>query len=75
MDLILCATSSHKQMVGYLYPKLKDKVYTIKEFAQKNEKEKDEDINISDPWGYDELVYRNCAKEIYENLQKIINII
>ena len=75
MDLILCATASHKQMVDYLYPNLKDKVYTIKEFAQKNEKEKEENINISDPWGYEVQVYRSCAKEIYESLQKIISII
>ncbi len=75
MDLILCATTSHKQMVNYLYPNLKEKVYTIKEYAEKNDINKSTNINISDPWGFSTEVYRKCAKEIEENLEKIIDII
>ena len=33
MDLILCATSSHKQAVLQMYPSLKGKVYTIEELS------------------------------------------
>ena len=32
MDLILCATVSHKQLVLNMYPDLVGKVYTIKEY-------------------------------------------
>ena len=35
--------------------------------------EKDKDIK--DPWGYDEFVYRKCASEIEECLEKIVKII
>ena len=73
MDLILCATMQHKQSVLYLYPELKGKVYTMKEYA-KLDKE-GQDMDIKDPWGYDEFVYRKCASEINECLEKIVEIL
>lgn len=71
MDLILCATHAHKTMVMHLYPELKEKVYTMKEYADKNAK----DIDISDPWGYPMNVYRKCAEEIYKTIELIIHFI
>lgn len=68
MDLILCATTSHKNSVISLYPELQGKVYTIKEYAQENVQEPD----IADPWGYNIQIYKQCAKEIKDNLEKII---
>ena len=68
MDVILCATNSHKQNVLYLYPELKGKVYTMKEYVGYDEK----DLDIKDPWGYDLNVYKHCAKEIKECLEKIV---
>lgn len=70
MDLILCATQRHKQMVSYLYPKLKEKIYTMKEYAEIDNNKQEVDIN--DPWGYDLNVYYNCAIEIVKCLEKII---
>lgn len=70
MDLILCATQSHKQSVLYLNPSLKGKVYTMKEYA-KLDKEGQE-LDIKDPWGYNENVYKNCAIEIKQCLEKIV---
>jgi len=67
MDLILCATNSHKQSVLYLYPDLKGKVYTMKEYVGINKE--GQDIDIKDPWGYDEYVYKRCAEEINECLE------
>lgn len=70
MDLILCATVSHKQSVLYLYPELKEKVYTMKEYADIC---KDgQDLDIKDPWGYDLNVYNHCASEIKECLDKTV---
>lgn len=69
MDLILCATSSHKNSVLQMYPKVKEKVYTMKEYVQD---EKKEDIDIKDPWGYDIEIYRFCAGEIDTVLEKLI---
>ena len=68
MDVILCATVNHKRNVVSMYPELKDKVFTMKEYAGFPEN----DVNISDPWGYGLNVYKNCAKEIEICIEKIM---
>lgn len=70
MDLILCATMSHKQSVLYLYPTLEGKVYTMKEYAKLDKS--GQELDIKDPWGYDGNVYDHCALEIEECLQKTV---
>lgn len=67
MDLILCATRSHKYTVEQLYPDLKEKIYTIKEYANYE----GESLDIKDPWGYDIEIYRFCISEIEDCIQKI----
>lgn len=62
MDVILCMTKSHKYAVLQLYPNIKDKVFTLKEYV--NYMENAQDVDIPDPWGYDAEVYRHCAEEI-----------
>lgn len=71
MNLILCATVSHKQSVLYLYPNLEGKVYTMKEYAKLDKA--GQNMDIKDPWGYNEEIYRKCAEEINECLELIIN--
>lgn len=68
MDLILCATLSHKYSVIQMYPELKDKVFTIKEYVDGPSN----NMDIKDPWGYNIIVYRNCAKELESYIDKII---
>lgn len=67
MDIILCATTSHKNNVINMYPGLKEKVYTMKEYAGYDKN----DMDIKDPWGYGIEVYRNCAKEIEDCIDKM----
>lgn len=62
MDIILCATNSHKNAVIRMYPSLEDKVYTIKEYCGYVENK--DDIDILDPWGYDMEVFKKCADDI-----------
>ncbi len=71
MDIILCATKSHKDAVIYMYPNLEGKVYTIKEYAELDNNGKD--IDIRDPWGYDVEIYNNCILEIERCIEEIIN--
>ena len=71
MDIILCATLNHKKMVVSMYPDLQNKIFTMKEYAGYPSN----DLDISDPWGYGIDVYTNCAKEIKECLDIIVNII
>ena len=69
MDLVLCATTRHKELVKVMYPELKGKIYTIKEYADYDK----DDLDINDPWGFNIETYINCAKEIQDCLKKIIN--
>ncbi len=69
MDLILCATNAHKTTLEYMYPEIDHKIFTIKEYAYGPDVQ---DRDIEDPWGYPIPVYRECAKEIYNALEKII---
>lgn len=71
MDLILCATSSHKKTLLSWYPKLEGKVFTMKEYVNYN-REFHDSIDIKDPWGYDLDTYRSCAGEIDECLELLI---
>ena len=71
MDIILCATKSHRDSVIYMYPNLQGKVYTIKEYAEFDDNGKD--IDIKDPWGYDVEIYNNCMIEIQRCLEEIIS--
>lgn len=70
MDIILCATKSHKEAVIYMYPNLEKKVYTMKEYAGIDNN--GQDMDIKDPWGYDIEIYNNCIKEIQQCIQEII---
>ena len=72
MDLILCATNSHKIAVLDLYPDLKEKVFTLKEYVDYN-KEGHKKFVLDDPWGYGENTYRHCASEIDECLDLLLN--
>ena len=67
MDLILCATQSHKYSILSQYPQLQDKVFTLKEYVGIKEQ-----IDIKDPWGYSLKVYEECAEEIKDCLQKLL---
>lgn len=70
MDLILCMTNKHKQILISAYPNLKEKIYTLKEFCGFNTDSTDTDI--SDPWGYDINTYRLCCAEISFCIDKLI---
>ena len=72
MDLILCATNSHKIAVIDMYPNLENKVYTMKEYVDYN-REYHNPLNIKDPWGFDIDTYRSCAGEIDECLELLLN--
>lgn len=70
MDLILCATSEHKKAVLAIYPKLTEKIYTMKEYVGYTDS-----LDLADPWGYTMHTYRKCAQEIYFIIEKIVEII
>ena len=67
MDVILCATNSQKVQTIMMYPELKEKIYTIKEYAF------GENGDISDPWGHNKNTYEICAKELEKCIDKMEN--
>ncbi len=70
MDLILCATLSHKRIVLQLYPSLEGKVFTLKEYVKLDRE--GQDMDIKDPWGYNLETYKLSANEIYNCLIELM---
>lgn len=68
-DMIVCLTIQHKQSILYHYPKLEGKVKTLKEFCSGEEKY----LDIDDPWGFNQQVYQNCAAEIVQYVDKLLD--
>lgn len=69
MDLILCATHAQLTTLEYMYPKLKHKIFTMKEYAYGPDID---NKDVKDPWGYPIKVYEECAEEIRNILENII---
>lgn len=67
-DYIITLTTRHKEQIRYFYPKLGDNIYTLREFVDDKEIYK----NIDDPWGLNITVYKDCALEIVEKVDKLI---
>ena len=65
-DLIITMTNRHKQMLVSFNNDLKDKTFTLKEYAGELH-----DLDIIDPYGGSIQIYRDTATEINKYLQKI----
>lgn len=67
-DLIIGLTNQHKENIIRLFPTIKNKVYTLKEYVDPSISYKD----IDDPWGFNIYIYKSCAKEIVDYVDKLI---
>ncbi|MCK0470036.1 low molecular weight protein arginine phosphatase [Halalkalibacter sp. APA_J-10(15)] len=67
-DLLLTMTESHKQSIQVFFPEVKEKLFTLKEFAYEQEKDSD----IADPFGGTLEQYRTVAQEIEGCLEPLI---
>lgn len=67
-DLILCMTGQHKKNLLAYFPKLKEKVFTLKEYVLDDVK----NIDIDDPWGYGLEIYDSCANEVVKCVDKLL---
>jgi protein-tyrosine phosphatase len=75
--LILTMTRSHKSSLIAMFPEIKHKIFTLKEYAfQRNSgsipSEYDYTLDITDPYGCPESIYRQCALEIKEAVDKLV---
>lgn len=65
--LILTMTQSHKGLIMNQYPFAADKTFTLKEFA-----EEPGQLDVADPFGGDEQIYREAFKEIQKSIERIL---
>lgn len=66
-NLILTMSRSHKEVILIKYPELKDKVFTLIEYADGEEKD------ILDPFGGNLKTYEDTRDEIANYISKIVN--
>lgn len=66
-SLILTMSRGHKEIILKNYPELEDKVFTLKEYAGK------EDGDIIDPFGGNLKTYEDTRDEIAHFIRKIVN--
>lgn len=76
-DIILTMTRNHKNTIVSALPELKHKVFTLKEFvldSQVNPRigEYDFTLDIQDPYGMPLNVYKKCARDIKNAVDKLI---
>jgi protein-tyrosine-phosphatase len=67
-DLIFTLTKNHKDILIRMFPELIGKVYTLIEYISPDQ----EYIDIDDPWGYDINVYTECARQIVNSVDKLL---
>ncbi|MFZ5986104.1 MAG: low molecular weight protein arginine phosphatase [Bacillota bacterium] len=75
--LILTMTRQHKEAVLYMFPQAKNKTYTLKEFIMDDSSgfgstEYNFALDIPDPYGMSEEVYRRCAQELKNVVDKLV---
>jgi len=68
-DLILTMTKSHKDYILHQFPDTKGRVFVLGEFSLNGT---DFNVDIQDPFGRDEEIYRKVAEEINVQLQKVL---
>jgi len=76
-DLILTMTRSHKDSIVSACPYAKSKVYTLKEYvsdlpADPDTEEYNFTLDIMDPYGSPIHIYKLCAEEIKEAMDKLV---
>lgn len=70
-DLIFALTENHKSQILKNYPSLNNKVFTLKEYVNRDEKY----IDIDDPWGLDIVIYEATSRNIVNSIDKLIEMI
>lgn len=76
-DLILVMSNTHKDYIKTKFTLAQDKFYLLKKFAQVGEfksiQKTDENYEVVDPLGRPIEFYRIVARQLKENLEKILN--
>lgn len=83
--LVLTMTRNHKDAILRLFPDMKSKVFTLKEYAQWKDNNEcfgndiADDYNFSldiiDPYGMPVQIYRECAMDIKKAIDGLLHIL
>ena len=63
-DIVFTMTKGHKDVILSAVPDAEGKVFTLGEYAGGKD--------VTDPYGGDETVYRQCAEELYKYIERVI---
>jgi len=71
-DLVLCMSIDHKYDLSQIFPHLKDKIFTLKEYSNKTTQPS---ISIADPYGRSIENYQETYKLITGEIDRVFAII
>lgn len=76
-DLVLTMTRSHRDAILSNHPDLGEKVFTLKEFAagaRENDQAQEYNfaLDITDPYGMPPAVYKKCARDIKDAVERLL---
>ena len=78
-EIILTMTSSHKQAICSKFPSFSTKTFTLKEYIHINLNKPSTmnlmDIDISDPYGMSENIYKHCSLELNAAISQLMEIL
>jgi protein arginine phosphatase len=66
--LVLTMTQSHKGLILSQYPHAAEKTFTLKEFADETG-----NLDVADPFGGNEQIYREAFEEIQKSIERIMH--
>ena len=71
-DVVMCMTRFQKKNIAALFPRFRDKVFSIYEYAYFGENDEQyAERDVSDPYGMPAEIYRKCLKEIEALLERV----
>lgn len=71
-DLVLCMSIDHKYDLSQIFPHLKDKIFTLKEYSNKTTQQS---ISIADPYGRSIENYQETYKLITGEIDRVFAVI
>ncbi len=66
-DLVLCMTTEHRNDLQQIFPHLKDRIFTLKEYGVEEPRA---ERSIMDPYGRNISEYRKTFQEIYREIER-----
>ena len=79
--LVLVMTRDHRMILAGRHSKYAKKIFTLKQFVDKkpatvdNTGRYDYSVDVPDPYGMPEMIYKRTAEEIYTYMERLIDML